>query len=56
MTARSVDNLGMPTLVSQDRPRISLTARTVIGRDASQCQIVLNEPFISRAAGCDRGE
>jgi len=38
----------MPTLTSQNGQHITLTGRVLVGRDVSQCQIVLDEPFISR--------
>jgi ABC transport system ATP-binding/permease protein len=39
----------MPYLTSQDNQKIALNVgRSIIGRDAVQCQIVLDAPFISR--------
>lgn len=38
----------MPTLIAQNGQRFTLDSRAVIGRDAEQCQIVLDEAFVSR--------
>lgn len=39
----------MPHLIGTDNKKISLAlGRTLIGRDGSQCQIVIDKPFISR--------
>ncbi len=38
----------MSRLLSQNGQHVSLAGRLLIGRDATQCQLVLDEPYISR--------